>query len=237
MLSYWRNDAERDLAGRARHLLSKTYPGLRWLWVVGDCTDDGATLHGLRWTVADAGLLDRVTILTHTTGVQGEEVEERRRRISATMTYVYAWIGANIYTQPDLTLTHESDILSLPDIVERLVAHYRPGEVDVVGGWPLLGTGAGIFYDSWAYRADGQHFTNNPPHHPRHRYIGLVEVDSIGTVYLVPTIDLAGRVIERRCVVDLCAHLTAAGWRIWYDPQLVVVQRADLWVSTEFGEE
>jgi hypothetical protein len=194
-------------------------------------------LHGLGRVVADAGLLERVTILSHTTGVQGDEVEERRRRISATMTYAYGWIGTHRSTLPDLTLTHESDILSLPDVVERLVAHERPGEVDVVGGWPLLGTGAGIFYDTWAYRADGQHFTNNPPHHPRHRYSGLVEVDSIGTVYLVPTMDLAGRVIERRCVVELCGQLAAAGRRIWYDPQAVVVQRADLWVATEFGGE
>ena len=39
LLSLWRDDTGRHLEARVAHLLGKTYPALRWLWVVGDSAD------------------------------------------------------------------------------------------------------------------------------------------------------------------------------------------------------
>ena len=98
-----------------------------------------------------------------------------------------------------------------------------------VAGWPVLGD---MFYDTWAYRKDGQKFSNFAPYHPA--YVDHVfEVDSAGSVLLVPAEALRQGV---RCttggLVEVCAGLKARGYPIYVDPHLKIEQPMDLWSSS-----
>jgi hypothetical protein len=77
LLSFWRTDVARDLEKRVEHLLAKGGRGVRWVWVVGDSSDDTeARLRELAHTA--------VTIVRHDTGIVGEDRVTRLTRFSRT---------------------------------------------------------------------------------------------------------------------------------------------------------
>src|SRR3990167_5080034 len=176
MMSLWRNDAARRVRERAQALLSKTYAAIRWVWVVGDSEDD--TLDVLIEEAArkqDDGRNREVVIVVHNTGITGNDANTRLLRLSRT---VNAGLGC-VRDDDDLWLIHESDIDSPPDIIERLLA---AGHVPV-GAWPTLEVASGdkIFYDTWAYRAGGQHFSGRAQFHTVYRPDTPFIVESVGT--------------------------------------------------------
>lgn len=220
LLSYWKNDVGRQIEARMAHLLGKSYPNLGWLWVVGDSTD--ATYMRLAEQARDGS---RCVIVLDIGGT--DPTKTRYQRLSETATRGYALIPADA----DYVLVHESDLRSPVDVVERLVAHAEAGRCPVAG-WPMLeAPGLGrVFYDIWAYRKNGEHFTNHPPYHACYNAKTPFEVDSAGCVVLFAADDLRDRIVRQRCLVEVCEHLRALGRRIWVDPTLIIEQPASLWV-------
>jgi hypothetical protein len=227
LLSLWRNDSARQLAARAQHLLQKTYPHRRYVWVVGDTDDD--TTAQLR-AVAERSAEDITLVDIGATSA----TFDRLARLSVT-----ANAGLDlVQSEDDYWLIHESDLQSPPDLLERFLAHLREGR-ECLAGWPTLTmNGANLFYDTFAYRRDGQMFRNTAPYHPCYRPDAPFEVDSFGSVYLFPAEDVrAGMRCGRRACLDLCQWAKDHGRRLWVDPTLEIVQPADLWAwhNTESG--
>src|SRR3990167_3039233 len=131
MISIWRNDADRQLETRAHHLLSKHYPSLRFMWVVGD--SDSMT-RDMLWDIYD----ERRTIIDYDTGIVGDDSNPRLWRMGQTFN---AGLNA-LWPSDDVVVAHESDLISPVDVVERLLA--IPG--DVAAGWPVLG---GAVFDTF----------------------------------------------------------------------------------------
>lgn len=223
MLSFWRNDTGKRLRERAEHLLAKTGDGLRWVWVVGDCDPQDRTFVTL-WNLTYCHQGKDIQIVPIDTGPHPDRYVRLSLSASAGLEYVRP--------DDDYVLIHESDIVSPPDVVERLLAHAAEGRCPVAG-WPILRIDVNtvLFYDIWAYRKDGQLFTNYPPFHTCYRPDRPFEVDSIGTVWLMPAQDIREgvRCHERGCL-ELSRKFRERGHRIWVDPTLVVEQPRDLWV-------
>lgn len=214
MLSFWRNDADRRLEDRARHLLAKTYPLLRWVWVVGD--SDDVTANILRALSGDAN----VQVIEHTTGYT-----DRYMRLSTS-----ANLGIDrVQPDDDYVFIHESDLVSPPDVVERLLSH---GKMPIAA-WPTitLPDFGKAFYDIWGFRKDGMLFSNLPPFHPAYLSQEVFEVDSVGSCWMFHAADArAGVRMGRGCAVEMCQRLRWRGRRIWVDPTTEVEQPVDLWV-------
>lgn len=229
MCSMWRNDCKRRLVDRVEHLLAKaeTYPALRWLWVVGDSTDDTtqalAQLSvGYPVTIVDIG--DTVTL--------GEDMASGHRRLSETGNEYFTWIDED----DKYALVHESDILSPHDVVNQLVDYARSG-LCPVAAWPIINLGGQrLCYDIWALRKDGQRFGNYAPYHACYRADAPFEVDSFGTVFLFNARDAKWLRMQDRAVLDLCAQWKEHGYRLWVAPAIVVEQPVALWQYHRIAE-
>lgn len=221
MLSFWRDDARRNLSARAYHLLTKTHPALRYVWVVGDSCD--AT-----WSILQREAEGRpVQLLNIHTGIP-----ERFERLSFTANVALGCVGES----DDVVMIHESDLISPPDVVEQLLATGK----DVVGGWPVL-TIPGhreLFYDTWGYHARGACFQNTPPYHAVYRPDALFRVDGVGSVWAFPAADVRdGLRCETQGARDLCRGLRQRGHEIWVAPWIKIVQPYDLWVYHPNGQD
>lgn len=233
VFSWWRNDAGRDVVARAAHLLAKTYPGIRWVWFVGDSQDE--TQERLEGIAEHSGL--PVEVVRDDTGIDDSEPAEHLRVLSRTMTTALA----SVRDEDDWCLIHESDLVTPEDVVERYLAAaelIRVGQMLTeeraspvgIAGWVTLGDG-GMFYDTFAYRGlDGAQFTNNPPYHADHRAHSY-EVASVGSCWLFPAQLARGIVLERYACIELCRKLREEGCRFFVDPSIPVVQPEAMWVS------
>lgn len=224
MCSMWQNDSDRRIVDRVEHLLAKaeTYPNLRWLWVVGDSSDDTAETLAYLSTGYD------VRIVEFTTGIEGEDAPSRLRRLSATANvYLDSLTGYDEYL-----LIYESDIQSPSDVVNRLVVHAQAGRCPIAG-WPVItlpGHDTPQLYDTWAYRADGQRFGAYPDYHKRYHPDAPFTVDSAGTMMLIDAADAPHIRMTDGAFLDICAGLRAQGRSIWVDPTLTIEQPTDLWI-------
>lgn len=226
MLSFWRNDAERNLRARAAHLLGKSYQGLRWIWVVGDCDPGDDTMPALLGMAAEEN--GRVTVVPVETAKHLDRYQRLSLTANAGLEYVRPW--------DDYVLIHESDIISPVNVVERFLAHAEQGRCPIAG-WPVLRfpNNVEVFYDIWAYRKDGQMFVNWPPYHPSYHSDRPFTVDSVGTVWMFHAEDaMAGLRCYEKCAVELCNKLREEyGRTIWVDPTLRVNQPYSLWEAHE----
>lgn len=224
MLSIWKQDVGRRLEERAEHLLAKTYPRLRWVWVVGDSTD-GTWLH-LHHVQARHRHANVEIVNIGDTGHPGPTANDRMLRISAAVTAGLE----RVRPRDQYVLIHESDIVSPEDVVERLVALSESKGHAVTGGWPMLGE---LLYDIWAMRKDGQHLSNHTP-----RPAEPFELDSLGTVYLMPAWPFHdGLRCRANGAVELCQEMRRRGYAVWCDPSIVVQQPLDLFVPWGFPSE
>lgn len=222
VISLWRNDENKRIRDRIDSLLNKTYSNLHYIWIVGDSFDGTESI--LRETASQRL---NVSVICHDTCIIGDEPDTRLARLSETFNAGLDFVNP----ADDKILVHESDIVSPPDVVERMLSHSHTP----IAGWPVLRLDTGeIFYDTWAYRAGGVHFSNHPPYHSVYNPSQLFEVDSVGTVWMFDADEVLG-MCGIRCgdfgCIDLCNQLRARGRRIMVDPTLTVIQPADLWVS------
>lgn len=231
MASMWQNETapNRRLVDRVEHLLAKseTYPALRWVWVVGDSTDD--TMQAL-WQLSRGY---DVFITRVETGIEGDDARSRLRRLSETANEYFNWCD-----NADYILIHESDIASPSNIVNRLVAHAERG-LCPVAAWPTLEIRPGhkMLYDVWALRKDGVRFKHHPPYHPGYKRDEVFEVDSAGTVMLFDTRDAKYIHMVDGGFLDLCQQLKEQGRSIYVDPALEVCQPFDLWQYRQITKE
>jgi hypothetical protein len=227
VISLWRDDMHRDIKRRVDHLLSKSYPVKRFIWVVGNCQDE--TEDYLHARAERSG--QDVTVVPYDSRYQDDDPDSRLRRLSETFN---AGLD-HLRPEDDTLLVHESDLISPVNVIERLLA--VPG--DVRAGWPVLtvpNNGGAVFYDTYAYRKDGQMFINGWPYHPCYRAGQPFEVDSVGSCWLAPALDFrAGIRCDRYAVMDLMRQLKANGRRIVVDPTLMIEQPAGLWTARQHG--
>lgn len=216
LMSLWRNDARRKLEGRMRDLLSKQ--GVtRWVWVVGDSEDDTEKL--LRATAWVSG--QDVEVVRRDTGIVEDDPDNRLLRLSLTANAGFETVRAD----DRWWCIHESDLQSPQDVIWQLLGTNK----ECIAGWVTLGH---IFYDTYAYRAKGTMFSNNPPYHEVYDARNLFEVESVGSVYMFPAQAVRDGL---RCnvggAVELCQKLREMGHRIWVDPLIPIVQPVELWES------
>jgi hypothetical protein len=222
MVSLWRDDADKQIEERIAHLLSKTYRGLRWLWVVGDSADDTEAI--LRGAASGDR---RITVIRHDTGLLDDGPADRLVRLGATFNAAMECVTGS----DDVLLVHESDLISPPDVAERMV---RSGHA-ILGGWVTLGE-SGCFYDVFAYRWHGAMFTNWPPYSPAYNASEIFEVDSVGSCWIAPAHEFAGKGgirMQGGAVLDAMRQLRERGYKVWCDPTLAIVQPRELWVSRQ----
>lgn len=219
-LCMWRNDARRDLANRITHLLQKQGVDA-WVWVVGD-SDDSTPM-----VLQNAAARDRrVLVIEHNTFIHVSDPDSRLYRASQTINPALAAIGSG----DTHVFLHESDLQTPPDIALRFLEHLARPEVGGIAGWPTLGEG-GVFYDTYAYRQNGEKFTNDPPFHACYRPDALFEVESFGSCWMAKTGYVRGVQCERGGIIDICRQMRQRGARLWVDPQIPVVQPVHLWRS------
>lgn len=226
MLSFWRDDEGREIQHRMDILLDKTYPNTRYLWAVGDSSDRTEQILQER-----AAKDNRITVVNVTTGILGNDLDTRLRRLSVTTSKALG----HLLPTDDYLIIHESDLISPPDLVERLLS--TPG--DVKAGWVLLSdanaTDSCIFYDTWAYIGlDGQNFKNGAPYHPSFKPDQVFEVEAVGSVWMAPAADFHGEHAircDRYAVRDLMRQLRQRGRRVFVDPTIRITQPTNLWVA------
>lgn len=193
LCSMWRNDCNRQIVDRVEHLLAKaeTYPSLRWLWVVGDSQDD--TAQALR----DLSVGYNVRIVEITTRIDGDDPDSRLRRLSLTANHYLKHVDG-----ADYVLVHESDLLSPPDLVNRMVANAERGFCPVAA-WPIIKlNGRTLCYDVWALRKDGVRFKNHPPFHQAYQPDRPFVVDSFGSVFMFEAADAGEVIMTKRAVLE-----------------------------------
>lgn len=226
MLSLWRNDEERRIGERMRHLTSKTYPALRWIWVCGD--SDDATGEILREYAAEMQYEDKdiAVIEHHTPWTHGAGMAHRLKRISASVTE-----GLHTVRKSDeYVIVHESDLVSPPDLVERFLLTGKCPIAAVT--WLPQEGGSRYFYDIWAFERHGARFANVPPYHACWKPDQLFEVDSVGSCWMMPAQPIRdyGICCHIEATREICKKLRRRGHTFWVDPTIEVIQPRDLWV-------
>jgi hypothetical protein len=214
IMSLWRNDADRQLEERIDHLLAKkcVHHEVRWLWAVGDSTDD--TEYLLRRTALAE---PRITVIRSDSGVEGNDLTSRRFRASWTASHMFS----EIHEDAKYACLHESDLLSPPDVLDKLLATKTP-----VAAWPVIRlNGHPQFYDIWAFRGmDGVPFRADmqPPAYP-------ICVRSFGSCWIAPANLVRNRVLDETAIVGLCQQWHNEGVTMWVNPSVVVEQPTGLW--------
>lgn len=211
VVSLWRNDADRNILCRVKHLLNKysNKEDVRWLWGVGDCSDDTEKI--LRAVISP-----KVEIVNVDTGIAGETLATRRHRLAVSASILFT----RIRKTDDLVCLHESDILSPEDVLDRL------SSINPTAGWPILNLKDGsVFYDTFAYRHLKGHYFSPKEKKPDQKF----QVSSFGTVWMAPASLVQGRILGDDCVVDLCKQWRTEGIELFVDPNVTVVQPTDLW--------
>lgn len=222
VMSLWRNDADRNLRERALHLLSKSSAAhtTLYLWAVGDCDDD--TWLKLSEIVEEHVDTHDIILLGADTGLVGEDVDTRRMRSSATATRMFDFL--KLYSdEAEYVLLHESDLQSPPDVIDQLL---KGGGGNPCAGWPIIKlNGDTLFYDTWAYKyiSGGYFFAESPrPQLP-------FPVHGFGSVWVAPTRFVAGRVLKRFAIRELCEQWREERIPMFCDPRVIIEQPTSLW--------
>lgn len=250
IVSFWRNDTQREIRRRMEHLISKSYPNLRFLWVSGDNSDSTLDiLHEFAFKNHDK----EIEIVQSNTRIEGEGLENIWLRLSQTLNFAFA----RVRKDDEYVLHHESDLITDVDIVEKFLA---TGKCPIAG-WPTitlpvdfgllekdklppfisqrleeeLKSTTNVFYDTWAYRKDGVMFTNNPPYHACYRSDEPFEVDSFGSCCMFHAEDIRkGLRVFNECLVEVCNKLRQMGRTCWVDPRIEVIHPYDMFVRKDY---
>jgi hypothetical protein len=246
-ISAWMGDVGKHFVRRTSHLLDKA--GVSgWVWVVRPTND--ATEKMLRYVIEHSPVPVILVV---------EPWEKPADRLLACSLVGDVAINAALMHGAGRVLIHESDLISPPDVVQRL-ADVLDGDEKraVAGGWPCLASvgmdrsldlceGAlrlgehlqlhlnggpaplPFFYDTWGYRHEGVRFTSVPPYSPCYSTEPF-RLDTVGSVALIKGEYLrCGARMENEGFVGLCDRIRQLGGEIWCDPRLIINQPIELW--------
>lgn len=210
--------------------LSKRRDKLRVIWCEGDSIDD--TWHQLRhmYYSEDAECYSIDMFQHHHFGPDHGSVVNAER--FANMAKVWTEIWRRIPDDADAVIFVESDLIWQPSTILALLDDLE--RVPAVAPMVLLeraGYPAKQFYDVWAFRRNGEHFTHNPPYVPLtvkgHTEMmdgSLEQIDSAGSC-IVMRGDVARGVTwpPEDVVVGVCRQIRERGDSVWLDAKETVV--------------
>lgn len=198
-----------------QRLLTQRCDSLYLLLGYGDSTDGtGAALRDECANRFAAMLLD----VSHGGKAYGSiEHPERFRQLAYCVNRLLACIPPNA----DVVGIVESDLIWDAKTLVKLI--------DMTGfGFcmaPMIMDGENSFYDSFAFRKNGQRFTKEPPYHaslPGNEG-HLIQLDSAGSVLFVPGwLARKARLRDGNAIVGFCEDIYKYGGSIWLDPALSV---------------
>jgi len=115
------------------------------------------------------------------------------------------WVESDLTWQPEMLIA----------LIDRL--QYLPCVAPMI-----MEKSTGGFYDTWAFRCNGQHFTKHYPYHTD-LHDDLLQMDSVGScVAMLGDIAKRVRFPEEDVFVGLCRQINALGESVWLDPALTV---------------
>lgn len=194
---------------------------LSFIWAEGDSTDSTQKmLHAARRrfksTIVDA---------THGGPAYGSIVNVQR---FAQLAYVANKVWELLPAEADVVIWAESDLWfdaqTMLALINRLEDY--PAVAPMVmhkSGYAAYGDpGVRYFYDRWAFRCNGQQFTNHPPYHPAING-EMLKMDSVGSC-LAMRGDVARGVYVpiEDVLVGTCRLIYENGGSVWLDPTLSV---------------
>lgn len=203
-----------DRMDRLQALLHGRGHGLKLVLGYGDSRDgSGEMLHEHCLHRFDALLLD----VSHGGHHFGSIVHPQRFKQLA---YVGNRLWQHLPDDADIVSLIESDLRWHPESFLRLVEGLQSLETCLRSGIllaPAVEHLDGRFYDTWAFRRNGLHFTNRPPFHPDLTGApDYLQMDSVGSV-LVMRGSLAKRLHwpEEDVIVGVCRQAAAQGTQIF----------------------
>lgn len=201
--------------------LAKRGDNLRCVWGEGDSTDD--TLGRLTWAYTYARWAITIVDCTHGGPRFGSVVNAQRFRQLA---HVGKRIFAAIPADADVVVWVESDLTWEPATLLTLIERVASGGYAVMAPMVFLrrdGWGERDWYDTWATRKDGKHFSHKPPYHPCYTPDRPFVVDSTGSCVAFRG-DIARKlIIDERLFPGMCEQICQMGHSVWIDPSLSVV--------------
>jgi hypothetical protein len=235
MMSMFMNEGD-DLQAKAEHVLSKASASehvVRFIWVVAklkNCED--TTLSRLAAIVTEyrdrTGEPCNVSIVSASSSIphNAKSLAERLVRLSDHQRAALEMLRKT----DDYMIIHECDLISPPDVIDRLVKLSEDRDGAVTAGWPVIKLpgvlGKYQFYDTWAYRRGGEMLSPHPPYCPG--FTGEVfEVESVGSVWCSPAscyLETTTAWPYGSACVEMCDGLRILGRRIYVDPTLRIVQ-------------
>lgn len=209
-----------------------TYPNLEFIVVEGDSTD--GTDEAL---AAEAARWNRLHVVKHDTQSSkfGSVVRtERFRAMAASMNVA---LETALTMDPDHILYLTADLRVPDDLAEGLLetATHTAGTSgrDIIAPMIMRDDGV-IFYDTWAFRKGRSLFLRGPgwsfgcfqmkpPYHPCYRADRAFEVDSAGSILLIPAevIRRGARFTPDLDVVGFCREARGLGYHVWVEPGVI----------------
>lgn len=184
---------------------------LRVIWAEGDSVDD--TWDMLAMTL-DGSLEGRLLRCAHGGPRYGSVDQiERWRQVAPVCNAVLAQVEDDV----DAVVYVESDLVWEPATMLRLLSWRDETDFDAISPMVWYGTpGSTWFYDVYAFRAAGRHFTASPPYHPAltHR---VMAVESTGSCLVMRgDVARACRFGLETCLIG--ESLAEHGYSLWVDP-------------------
>lgn len=174
----------------------------------------GGLLHEACSYRFDCQLID----VSHGGKLYGSVVDEQRFKQLA---YIANKLWSAIPKDSDYAGLVESDLIWEAEVFKKLVQDidYLSEECIVA---PMVMKGE-TFYDTWAFRANGEQFAPAHLYHPSWTSSGFVDMDSVGSCLLMHY-RLAKKLKfpEKDVVVGFCNSARQKGARVYLDPVLKV---------------
>jgi hypothetical protein len=193
-----------------------------WIYVIwgeGDSTDDTKAKLAYN-TVWSTDALIRDVDCTHGGADYGSVVNTERFRQLA---HVGNCMWAHIPQDADAVVYVESDLIWEPEAILTLIDRLQ----DYPAISPMVylrrqGFGQNAFYDVWAGRKDGKHFSHYPPYCDGFDPDKPFQVDSMGSCMAIRGTLAKGLIWDEQVFVGICRQLKEQGYGIWIDPTVAV---------------
>lgn len=182
----------------------------------GDHTDD--TRDKLPGWVSSMGLDAQIVQVDHGGPEFGPVVDEQRFKQLA---FVWNGIWRCIPEDSDVAIFLESDLIWHPDALTSL-AHLVIQGYHAVAPM-VLEQGSDRWYDTWAFRVNGEQFSKEPPYYPGWRPGGMVRMDSAGSCLAIKG-SLARQLTwpEENVVIGLCRQVYRINGPVWLNASVSI---------------